>query len=41
MLNLKSGKLRKEEVLSILEELIKKGYYLSTELYGELVRRLR
>jgi predicted nucleic acid-binding protein len=41
LLNLKKGKLRKEEVLSILEELIKKGYYLSTELYGELVRRLQ
>lgn len=41
LLNLKKGKLQKEEVLSILEELIKNGYYLSTELYGELVRRLQ
>ena len=41
LINLKKGKLRKEEVLSLLEELIRKGYYLSTELYGELVRRLQ
>lgn len=41
LLNLKKGKLAKGEVLILMEELIKKGYYLSTELYGELVRKLQ
>ena len=38
--SLKSGKINSPEFFKLLEELIGKGYYISTELYAELVKRV-
>ncbi len=40
LLSVKKGILSRRQALDVLQQLIEKGYYLSAELYIEIVKRL-